>query len=71
MDIGLQALSEITIYSKYAKYIPEKKRRETWDEIVDRYVNMMIKKYPKLEDAIKNSSEFIRRKTVLPNPFYW
>jgi len=67
MDIGLQALSEITIYSKYAKFIPEKKRRETWDEIVDRYVNMMIKKYPKLEDAIKNSSEFIRRKTVLPS----
>ena len=66
MDLGLQALSEITVYSKYAKYIPEKKRRETWNEIVDRYQDMMIKKYPKLEDAIKASSSFIREKKVLP-----
>jgi ribonucleoside-diphosphate reductase alpha chain len=67
MDVGLQVLSDITIYSKYAKFIPEKKRRETWDEIVDRYENMMIKKYPKLEEAIKSSGEFIRRKAVLPS----
>jgi ribonucleoside-diphosphate reductase alpha chain len=67
MDLGLQALSEITVYSKYAKYIPEKKRRETWNEIVDRYQDMMIKKYPKLEDAIRASSSFIREKKVLPS----
>ena len=52
MDLGLDALSKITIFSKYAKYVPELKRRETWDEIVDRYETMMIKKYPKLKDAI-------------------
>ena len=53
LDLGLEALSNLTIFSKYAKFKPELKRRETWDEIVDRYQNMMIKKYPKLEDAIK------------------
>ena len=31
MDLGLDALSKITIFRKYAKYIPELKRRETWD----------------------------------------
>ena len=67
MDLGLEALSKITIFSKYAKYISEKKRRETWDEIVDRYQSMMIKKYPKLEQAIVESAVFIREKKVLPS----
>jgi ribonucleoside-diphosphate reductase alpha chain len=67
MDLGLEALSKITVFSKYAKYIPELKRRETWDEIVDRYETMMIKKYPKLEQAIKDSAVFIREKKVLPS----
>ena len=67
MDLGLEALSKITIFSKYAKYIPELKRRETWDEIVDRYENMMIKKYPNLEAQIKDSATFIRKKKVLPS----
>ena len=67
MDLGLEALSKITIFSKYAKYIPELKRRETWDEIVDRYENMMVKKYPNLEKEIKDSATFIRKKKVLPS----
>ena len=67
MDLGLEALSSLTIFSKYAKFKPELKRRETWDEIVDRYVDMMVKKYPKLEDAIVKSAELIRAKKVLPS----
>ena len=67
MDLGLDALSKITVFSKYAKYIPELKRRETWDEIVDRYETMMVKKYPNLEVAIKESAKFIREKKVLPS----
>lgn len=67
MDLGLETLSNLTIFSKYAKYNPEKKRRETWDEIVDRYQEMMIKKYPYLEDAIKASTKWIREKKVLPS----
>ena len=67
MDLGLEALSKITVFSKYAKYIPTLKRRETWDEIVDRYETMMIKKYPKLEQAIVESAVFIREKKVLPS----
>ena len=67
MDLGLDALSQITIFSKYAKYIPELKRRETWDEIVDRYQEMMIKKYSYLEESIIESAKFIREKKVLPS----
>lgn len=67
MDLGLEALSKITIFSKYAKFIPEIGRRETWDEIIDRYEAMMIKKYPSLEEGIKYAIPMIREKKVLPS----
>jgi ribonucleoside-diphosphate reductase alpha chain len=67
MDLGLDALGKITVFSKYAKHNPQLQRRETWDEIVDRYQVMMIKKYPKLELAIVESAKFIREKKVLPS----
>ena len=67
MDLGLEALSSITVFSKYAKYLPEKQTRETWEEIVERYQNMMVKKYPKLENEIKESISLIKDKKVLPS----
>jgi ribonucleoside-diphosphate reductase alpha chain len=67
MDLGLQALSSITVFSKYAKYIPDKNRRETWDEIVDRYQDMMINKYPLLTEAIVETAKMIREKKILPS----
>ena len=57
MDLGLDALQKITVFSKYAKYLPKEQRRETWNEIVDRYEAMLINKYPKLKDAISASIE--------------
>jgi ribonucleoside-diphosphate reductase alpha chain len=67
MDLGLDALQKITVFSKYAKYLPKEQRRETWNEIVDRYEAMLINKYPKLKDAINSSIEFIRDRKVLPS----
>jgi len=66
-DLGLDALSKITIFSKYAKHISGEQRRENWNEIVDRYQNMLINKYPKMKDAIESTVEFIRDKKVLPS----
>src|SRR5687768_10515863 len=62
-----EILSSLIVFSKYAKYIPEKKRRETWKEIVDRYLQMMIKRYPKLEKLIIQNGEWIREKHILPS----
>ena len=67
MDLGLEALSQLTVFSKYAKFNPELKRRETWNEIVDRYQKMMIEKYPMLAEGIVESAKFIREKKVLPS----
>jgi len=52
---------------KYAKYIPEWNRRETWEELVTRNKNMHIKKYPTLKDQIDNVYEFVYDKKVLPS----
>ena len=46
MELSNQILSDITVYMKYAKYLPELNRRETWEELVTRNKNMHIKKYP-------------------------
>lgn len=62
-----EILSSLIVFSKYAKYIPQLKRRETWDEIVDRYVNMLCKKYPHLHNEIIDNSLFIKEKMVLPS----
>jgi ribonucleoside-triphosphate reductase len=67
MTISNKILSEITIFNKYAKYKPELKRRETWDEICDRYQNMMIDKYPNLTSLILDRMSFIRQKKILPS----
>jgi ribonucleoside-triphosphate reductase (thioredoxin) len=56
-----QLLSDIIVHSKYAKYIPELKRRETWAEIVDRNMSMHIKKFPQLKDEI----EAVYKRSVL------
>lgn len=67
MNKANKVLSDITVFNKYAKYIPELNRRESWSEICDRYQNMMISKYPKLQGDIRNNMTFIRDKKVLPS----
>lgn len=68
MNKSQEILSQVTIFNKYAKYIPEVQRRETWNEIVDRNVAMHIKKYPQLKEEIKQVyNQFVRPKKVLPS----
>ena len=67
MDISQRILSDITVYMKYAKYRPELQRRETWEELVTRNMEMHIKKYPKLETEIRENYKFVYDKKVLPS----
>jgi ribonucleoside-diphosphate reductase alpha chain len=38
---------------KYSKFLPEKNRRETWEELITRNMEMHIKKFPYLEKEIR------------------
>jgi len=67
MELSNKILSDITVYMKYAKYIPENNRRETWEELVTRNKNMHIKKYPDLKEQIEKAYEFVYDKKVLPS----
>ncbi len=67
MDISTKILSDITVYMKYARYLPEKKRRETWKELVERNKKMHIKKYPELKSQIDKAYKFVLDKKVLPS----
>jgi len=67
MELNHAILSDIVIWSKYAKYNEELKRRETWQEIVDRNMQMHIRKFPELENEIKNAYKFVYDKKILPS----
>ena len=45
IDRGLQALGDFSILTKYAKWIPEEKRRETWNEVCIRNMEMHLEKF--------------------------
>ncbi len=67
MDPSTEVLSEITVYMKYARFLPDMKRRETWSEIVLRNMSMHIKKYPQMEKEILDAYDMVFRKKVLPS----
>ena len=67
MDISNRILSDITVYMKYAKYIPELERRETWEELVTRNKEMHMKKYPQLTKEIEDVYQMVYDKKILPS----
>ena len=68
MDLDKEILSSITIYTKYAKYLPNKERRETWEELVTRNMEMHISKFPQMKESIEQVyKNFVFNKKVLPS----
>jgi ribonucleoside-diphosphate reductase alpha chain len=52
---------------KYAKFLPDVNRRETWEELVTRNMNMHIKKFPQLAGEIVEVYKYVYDKKVLPS----
>ena len=67
MDISQKILSDITVYMKYAKFVPELNRRETWEELVTRNKEMHQKKYPNIKDEIEEVYKMVYDKKILPS----
>lgn len=68
MNSEIEILSNITVYMKYAKFNKQLNRRETWDEIVDRNMQMHVNRFPELEAEITHVyNEYVRTKKVLPS----
>ena len=63
-----KALSDITVFNKYARFIPSLGRRENWAEIVERNKEMHQTKYPNLKEEITEVyTKFVHTKRVLPS----
>lgn len=68
MEADKKALSDITVFNKYAKFLPGKGRRENYEEIVTRNKEMHQRKYPELAEAIEYVyRDFVLTKRVLPS----
>ena len=67
MKLSNRILSDITVYMKYAKYLPTENRRETWEELVTRNKEMHQKKYPNIKDNIEEVYKLVYDKKILPS----
>ena len=53
--------------SRYARFLPEKNRRETWDETVSRLTNYLESKAPKLKKDIEELKQAVLKLEVMPS----
>ena len=67
MQTSTEIVSDITVYMKYAKFIPEENRREEWAELVSRNMRMHINKFPSLEREIRDNYKHVFNKQILPS----
>ena len=67
MDLSTKILSDVTVHMKYAKYLPQLQRRETWEELVTRNKDMHKKKYPTISEEIEEAYTYVYAKKVLPS----
>lgn len=68
----LDEISKYVFTSKYARYLPDLKRRETWDEAVDRVEAMHLRKFDgvleqQYIDEIRWAFDLVRDKRVAPS----
>ena len=65
--MSVKSLMDYSFVSKYARWVPEKKRRETWKECNDRVRGMMLEKYEGLgiEEEINWAYDMMHKKMCL------
>lgn len=70
MNLDQQILSDITVHMKYARYNEFLERRETWEEIVERNMDMhlnKLKERPELHAEIKHAYQYAMDRRVMPS----
>ena len=66
--MSLNTLQEYTRIAKYAKYLPEENRRETWKEQVDRVFDMhreYFEEFPEVMPHIDFAENAVLKKDIL------
>lgn len=60
-------LSKLVHYRTYAKYLPEEFRRESRNETIKRNMDMHVRKFPHLAEAIEKAYEQVYAGRVVPS----
>ena len=63
--MSIKALQEYTFTSKYAQYVKDKKRRETWVGSHERVEGMHLNRYPEIAEDIKWAFSQAKKKRAL------
>lgn len=68
----LDEMADFTFTAKYARYLEDKKRRETWEEAVERVKGMHLEKYshllnPEAIEEINWAFDLVSKKRVSPS----
>lgn len=64
----LEIQSDLTVHMKYARYLDQLNRRETWEELVNRNREMHKRRYPNMSEEIDRIyDDFVIPKKVLPS----
>lgn len=70
MTTPQKILSDITVFAKYSRYLPEEGRRETWEELVKRNQGMHWEKWgydPVILGCLNDAYSYVYDKKVLPS----
>ena len=67
MELEKEILSDLVVWSKYARFVPELNRRETWPELVTRNKQMHLRKFPQMTTMIERAYELVYDKKILPS----
>lgn len=59
--------SQFIHISRYSRWLEEEKRRETWDETVQRYIDFWISRFPEYEKNLKKYKKYIKQFKVMPS----
>jgi ribonucleoside-triphosphate reductase (thioredoxin) len=65
-NMSLDPYQSFIHLSRYSRWLPEKSRRETWDETVGRYVNFVLAR-PELDDVRDELHQAIHDLKVMPS----
>lgn len=57
-------IADYVFRSKYARYKKSLKRRESWEEAVDRMMNMHLKKFPSLSNEVEECRRAMKEKRL-------
>lgn len=63
--MSIKALQDYTYVSRYARFNHKEKRRETWNEAVDRVQQMHIRKFPHMTQDIEWAFGLVKERRVL------